>query len=137
MSARVRLWAAFGVVAAAIVCLIGVGVAKSMSYDLTVSQILQSRPGPDVPVTVSGQIVGGSVSWLPMHESLKFAIYDQGKAGHLYVIYHGLRPDDFTNGWPVVVSGTVNGRGELTASNLLIKCPSKYQAKANSGGTAS
>lgn len=122
---------AFGLVAAVILTLISVGVAKSMSYDLTVAQVLQTRPGPQVPVTVSGQIVGGTVSWLPDHEKLMFAIHDAGQRGELYVTYHGLRPDDFTNGWPIVVSGTIQQGGVLNATQLLIKCPSKYQAASN------
>jgi len=131
VTARTRLWIAFGFVATVIICLIAVGVAKSMSYDLTVTQVLGTRPGPEVPVTVSGQIVGGTVSWLPNHESLTFAIHDQGQPGELYVTYHGLRPDDFTNGWPIVVSGTVERTGVLNATQLLIKCPSKYTAGSN------
>lgn len=128
MQARTRLWIAFILVAVIILSLIGVGVAKSMSYDLSVSQILQNRPGPTVPVTVSGQIVGGTVSWLPNHEKLQFAIHDEGQSGELFVTYHGLRPDDFTNGWPIVVSGTIDAKGVMNASQLLIKCPSKYTA---------
>jgi cytochrome c-type biogenesis protein CcmE len=114
-------------VASVIVCLIGVGVAKSASYDMTVEQVVTDHLSPDAPVTVSGTIVGSSVRWLPDHENLEFAIHDKPGSAILYVKYHGLRPDDFTNGWPVVVTGTVHG-GVLTADNLLIKCPSKYSA---------
>ena len=126
---RIRLWIGFSLVGAVIAALIGVSVAKSASYDLTVAQVISRRPGPAVPVTVSGTIVGGTVHWLPDRESLEFAIHDGGSVQTLYVKYHGLRPNDFTNGWPVVVTGTISTQGVLDARQLLIKCPSKYQAK--------
>lgn len=130
MNTRVRLWIAFGLVATVIAGLIGVGISKSASYNLTVAQVYQDHPSAAEPVTVAGQIVGNSVSWEPSHVYLQFSIHDAGSPKTLRVLYHGLRPDDFTNGWPVIVTGTVGSNGILQASQLEIKCPSKYDAKS-------
>lgn len=133
-SLRVRLWLAFLFVIIVIASLIGVGVARSTSYYLTVSQALVSNPSPFSTVTVSGNIVANSVVWNSSTEALQFAIADKTGQQRLVVKYHGARPQDFANGWPVIVTGTMNA-GTLTATNLEIKCPSKYEAKAPSNNT--
>ncbi len=130
MSVRVRLWSAFAIVIVVIVSLITVGVVKSATYDLTVTQALADHLSADVPITVRGQVVGNSVAWEPSHEYLQFSIANTQGSSTLRVRYHGLRPDDFTNGWPVVVTGKIGSDGVLTATQLLIKCPSKYEAKS-------
>ncbi len=133
-SLRVRLWLAFVLVIIVIASLIGVGAARSTSYYLTVQQALTSNPSPFSTVTVSGNIVANSVVWNSSTEALQFAIKDKVGQQTLVVKYHGARPQDFSNGWPVIVTGTMNA-GTLTATNLEIKCPSKYEAKAPTKNT--
>ena len=129
MSARVKLWTAFSLVALVIIGLVAMGVAKASSYYLTVNQVLREHPAANEVVTVSGKIAPNSVVWNPSTEYLQFAIQDQKGSSPLTVAYHGLRPSDFANGWPVIATGTIQQDGILKASNLLIKCPSKYTAK--------
>ena len=129
-SVRLRLWIAFLLVIVVIGCLIGVGVARSTSYYLTVSQALAMNPSPYTTVTVSGVIAANSVQWNSSTEALLFAIKDKNGVQNLLVKYHGARPQDFSNGWPVIVTGKMISAGTLQATSLEIKCPSKYEAKA-------
>ncbi len=129
LSTRVKLWSAFVLVALVIVGLVVMGVAKASSYYLTVNQTLQEHPKSGEALTVSGKITPNSVVWNSSTQYLQFAIQDQTGAPSLTVAYHGLRPSDFANGWPVIVTGTMEPNGMLKATNLLIKCPSKYTAK--------
>jgi cytochrome c-type biogenesis protein CcmE len=58
-------------------------------------------------------------------------------AGALAVEYLSLEtPDLFKDGAEVVVEGKLTARGDFYATNLLAKCPSKFQAKAAAGGSA-
>jgi cytochrome c-type biogenesis protein CcmE len=129
MSTRVKLWSAIVLVALVIIGLVVMGVARASSYYLTVNQTFQEHPKSGEVVTVSGKITPNSVVWNSSTLYLQFAIQDQVGGRSLTVAYHGLRPSDFANGWPVIVTGTVESNGVLKASNLLIKCPSKYTAK--------
>ncbi len=49
------------------------------------------------------------------------------------VEYHGVVPDTFVDGADVVVEGGLRQDGTFVASNLLAKCPSKYEAAAKRG----
>ena len=129
MSTRVKLWTAFVLVALVIVGLVVMGVAKASSYYMTVNQVLAEHPKAGAILTVSGKIAPNSVVWNSSTEYLQFGIQDQAGERPLTVAYHGLRPSDFANGWPVIVTGSIESNGVLKASHLLIKCPSKYTAK--------
>lgn len=129
MSARVKLWTAFSLVALVIVGLIIMGVARAASYYLTVNQVLTEHPAANEVLTISGKIAPNSVIWNPTTQALQFSIQDQQGGRTLKIAYHGVRPSDFANGWPVIVTGTMQPDGIIKASNLLIKCPSKYSAK--------
>jgi cytochrome c-type biogenesis protein CcmE len=78
--------------------------------------------------------VGRTVEWDPAQERLTFTIRDDQTGQLLPVIYHGPKPDDFTNDWPVIVSGVLGSDGVFTAEQLLIKCPSKYEAAGSPVG---
>ena len=45
----------------------------------------------------------------------------------LPVVYHGVIPDTLTTGESVVAEGKLDSRGVFQASNILVKCPSKYE----------
>ena len=48
--------------------------------------------------------------------------------GRLSVVYHGLVPDTFDRAETVTVAGTVGSDGVFVADDLLVQCPSKYEA---------
>jgi cytochrome c-type biogenesis protein CcmE len=41
------------------------------------------------------------------------------------------KPDMFADGRDVIVEGKLTPSGEITATQVLTSCPSKYQAKKN------
>ena len=51
------------------------------------------------------------------------------------VRYMGVVPDTFKDDAEVIVSGTLQQDGVFTATDLLAKCPSKYEAREKNAGT--
>ena len=51
------------------------------------------------------------------------------KEGNLVqpVVYRGVIPDTMMNGESVVAEGKLDAQGVFQASNILVKCPSKYE----------
>lgn len=129
ISVRVRLIIALCVVLAILGVLIRTAVVHAATYYVSVSQLYsEGQQAVGQQSTVSGNIVGSSVHYSPTSQLLQFSVRDGSAGRTLPVVFHGAEPDDFTNNWPVVVSGTVKSSGVFQASQLLIKCPSKYQA---------
>jgi len=81
----------------------------------------------DATVQVKGTRVPGSEIFDQDNKLFRFRLADDhGK--NLTVIYHGVKPSNFEQATQVVVIGRyLNGAFE--ADQLLVKCPSKYQAE--------
>lgn len=77
------------------------------------------------PLRVSGQVVPGSVERGPLE--LKFTLGEAGAT--LPVVYQGLVPDLFQEDIDVVVEGELLQGNTFHAKNLLVKCPTKWEAK--------
>ena len=100
---------------------------KSVSEVVGKAQSYQGRQ-----VQVQGYVVEGSVKWVP--KNLNFTLTD-GRAS-IRVAYYGVIPSTFPLGRKlgpnsridVVAIGVLRG-DTLVASKLLVKCPSKYEAK--------
>jgi cytochrome c-type biogenesis protein CcmE len=102
--------------------------------DVLLPSKLASEP---VESTVPRIRVAGRVSSDPIEYSvqpsfeLKFTVLDPGTkelgAGHIPVIYRGVKPDMFAPGRDVIMDGNFSG-GVLEATKLLTQCPSKYEA---------
>ncbi len=58
--------------------------------------------------------------------SMRFWLY--GQAGSLPVQYQGVVPDTFDMAETVTVSGQMTASGVFQADQLLVQCPSKYEA---------
>lgn len=129
-STRTKLIVALIVVVCILGVLIRTAVTHASTYYLTVKELSQqsTRAMAD-ETTVSGTIVGSTVQWDPQKSLLQFQIQDNSQGQPLTVAFTGSRPDDFTNGWPVIVTGKLAKPGQFVATKLLIKCPSKYEAK--------
>ena len=54
----------------------------------------------------------------------------------LPVVYHGVIPGNFDQATSIVAIGRYQD-GVFAAEQLLVKCPSKYQAEAEKGGSPS
>jgi len=64
------------------------------------------------------------------HSELVFALKDD-KNEVMEVVYKGVKPANFEQATNVVAIGSYQG-GRFTADQLLVKCPSKYQAEGAS-----
>ena len=138
MSTRAKLVVALVVVVGVIGMLVRTAVTHASTYYVTVNQFFQESPARQHdPTTISGEIIGSSVQWNPTTGILKFDVQDKTGGKTLPVVYHGAKPDDFTDNWPVIVTGQLQSNGSFLASKLLIKCPSKYEAANQAGNAAS
>lgn len=103
-------------------------LGRPFTYYLTLSELRAQGPSPR-RIRVSGTIVGESIQWHPEALELIFDIADG--EDRLAVRYRGSRPDMFRDGAEAVVEGRYLPEGHFEADRLLLKCPSKYQEKAD------
>lgn len=97
-------------------------VANSSPY-ITIPQAL-SQGGSNVHV--AGQLVSGSVRTSAELKQVSFGLTDEsGK--NLEVVYKGVPPGNLTTATKIVAIGTITD-GKLLAHDLLLKCPTKYEA---------
>jgi cytochrome c-type biogenesis protein CcmE len=106
----------------------------------------RSSGSVDVPSRVHGFVALGSIERDVPAREIRFFV--QGTAPHaggsaegaLPVTFSSLEtPDLFKDGAEVVVEGRLRGDGRFAASNVLAKCPSKFEAagRERSGQPAS
>jgi cytochrome c-type biogenesis protein CcmE len=126
--------------AAVVVIFVGIAFSTTSSESFvnpykSVSEVVgkaQSYQGKQVQV--QGYVVEGTVSWAP--KNLNFTLTD-GKAS-IRVVYYGVIPATFPLGKEldpnsridVVAIGVLRG-DTVIANKLLVKCPSKYEAKVS------
>jgi cytochrome c-type biogenesis protein CcmE len=79
-------------------------------------------------VRVAGRVVPGTIE--RAGGVLRFTAFDPATEQRLPIAYRGVVPDAFNDEAEVVVEGTLGQDGAFSASTLLAKCPSKYEAAA-------
>ena len=79
-------------------------------------------------VQVNGEIADKDYVIKPQEQYLQFKLRDQ-KGEVMPVVYHGVIPGNFDQATLVVAIGRYKG-DRFEAEQLLVKCPSKYQAEA-------
>ncbi len=100
------------------------GFMYSATYYYTVSEFAaQQSSFANESVRVTGNVTAGTIE--RQGNSLKFTMTDG--QNNLQVIYQGVVPDSFKAGIVAVVQGKLNPTGIFEASELLAKCPSKYE----------
>lgn len=111
----------FGVIA----YLIFFGLTQSGQWQINVSEL--RAKGASVigqGVRVSGQLEAKSVVRDIKANKIAFVLTDG--TNRLPVSYSGVVPDTFERAVEVVAEGKLNPDGSFTASNVLARCPSKY-----------
>lgn len=127
-SPRLKLFIAIAVVTLAVGYLVYSSVGKSSAYYMTVAELQNAGAAAEnKKIRLSGTIVGDTVQWDARQLSLNFELSDGGQT--VPVSYHGARPDMFKDGAEAIVEGKYVGQ-KFQANNLLLKCPSKYEAEA-------
>jgi cytochrome c-type biogenesis protein CcmE len=98
-------------------------VQGAVAQYLTIEELMTQGPSDRI-VRVSGLVVGETIDWDPQQLTLEFEIADEG--GSVPVTFKGVRPDMFQDGAQAVVEGRYAASGVFQATDLLLKCPSKY-----------
>lgn len=127
-------WAPVVVVVAVVA--IGLGVIGTSTsggagmYNYTLAQLAENKA--DIgkrEIKVSGRVRKGSVRGEPGSTAFRFDLED-GQGHTLTVGYPRLLPDPFEEGRDAIVQGRLE-QGELAASSLTVKCPSRYADAQN------
>ena len=116
-----------------------VAFSGAAMYYLTVDELLArgaAAYGEDV--RLSGKVLPDSVETDPATNTLRFSIADKKNTTgtSIPVVYSGVVPDAFKPDADVVLEGKLTTAGTFEADNLLVKCPSKYQARPSGGDSA-
>jgi cytochrome c-type biogenesis protein CcmE len=103
------------------------------TYYYTVGEILsKANTLSGQTVRVAGPVVVDSLelSKTPVN-SAKFVIHDRDNTQLLLSItYQGTLPDAFKEGTDAVAEGKLNSSGVFEATQIIVKCPSKYEPQA-------
>ncbi|WP_408955597.1 cytochrome c maturation protein CcmE [Natroniella sp. ANB-PHB2] len=131
MSKKLKVRIGLLLLAVGVLYLIVTGVNSFSSYYLTIEEVYaEAEEFYNQRLKVSGLIVGDSIDWNSQEIKLKFKIKEGEKTEQRIPIkYQGVKPDNFEGGQAVIVEGEfVNGE-YIAADELLIQCPSRYEAE--------
>lgn len=129
-----QLLASIAAVGGVIAALALSGTDGAMIYYKTVDELLAERERFEGrPIRVNGLLVEGSVRGRPGTDQYRF---DLGKnAARIAVEFSGILPDTMLPGRELVVQGVLQpGADLLVASEIMTRCPSKYEEEARLKG---
>ncbi|HPN35131.1 MAG TPA: cytochrome c maturation protein CcmE [bacterium] len=116
------------VIIAALAYLFVGSLKNSALYYLTVSELFAQSEFPvNEGLRVNGYVAPASIRWDANKGETRFLLFE-GKDS-LRVCYKGVAPDQLAEAQQVVVEGKMAANGELAATKILLKCPSKYEVK--------
>lgn len=123
---------------AAIYLLVSSFGGGGMVYYKTVDELLADRARQaGRPIRVNGLLVEGSIARKPGTDEYRFELTKNGET--IAVTYRGILPETMLPGRELVVEGALAAAGnEFAATEILTKCPSKYEsvAKAKAKGSS-
>lgn len=105
--------------------LIFFGLTQTSQWSINVAE-LKARGATAIGqgARVSGQLEANSIAKDVKANKIAFVLTDG--TNRLPVSYAGVVPDTFDRAVEVVAEGKLNSDGSFTASNVLARCPSKY-----------
>ncbi len=102
------------------------GIRDTMTYYLTVSELLAKGPSTEnTGLRVGGEVIPDSIQWNPKDLRLSFRMRDGESI--LKVDYQGVVPDSFKPGREVIVEGKYRTEGLFKATTIMPTCPSNYE----------
>lgn len=121
----------FLVVGGAAIYLVVSGFDNTVVYYKTVDELVKDpQRFVSRPVRINGRLVPNSVQVKPGSSDYRFSLTKRGQ--DLLVAYSGILPDTMKEGQDIVVQGIFDPARQLfVASEVLTKCPSKYEAEAS------
>ena len=110
----------------AVAYLLYLSFGSSVSYYVTVSEFFdRDTELYDTSIRVAGKIADNPIDWNAEDLQLRFTITEGGD--NMEVIYNGAKPSAFKAGSNILVEGEYHSDGILHATQLILKCPSKYE----------
>ena len=102
---------------------------NASAFSKTVPDVAQGTAFVGKRVQVTGSVVAGS--WNKGTNPMRFSIREEGKTSgpELKVVYSGTVPNTFGDDNIAIVTGTLSKDKTIDATQLIVKCPSKYQSK--------
>jgi cytochrome c-type biogenesis protein CcmE len=133
LNTKTKIIIGIGTVLSVLGGLIILGMSNATSFYMTIDEVIEQKAeAVDKPLKVSGKIVGESVKWDAESMLLTFEL--KGESGNrISFKYEGVKPDAFNDDWEAIVDGRLQPDGIFKATDLLVKCPSKYEAMEQSG----
>jgi len=116
------------------------GISDTGVYYRTVSEVLdQASIFDGQSLRISGEVVDGTVQYDQENLVLSFSVRDtENDRVTMRASYQGVMPDAFKEDVEVILEGSYSQYDNLfSATILLAKCPSKYEAEADDGQQAS
>jgi cytochrome c-type biogenesis protein CcmE len=114
-------------VLAAVIYLLILIINNSTSYYLKVSEFYDRLDQfEDVNVRIAGTIADAPIEWNAEELDLQFTITEGGE--NMQVIYNGSQPSGFKAGTNLLVEGKYGSDGMFHASQIILRCSSKYEA---------
>jgi cytochrome c-type biogenesis protein CcmE len=111
----------------AFMLVVGTSSTSSLAYYVTVAEFNKNGE-PQGHFRVNGKVAAGSIERVTGGRQVRFTIVDADGGATLPVDYTGIIPDTFVDRADVVVEGRRRADGVFEATNLLAKCPSKYES---------
>lgn len=132
-----RLCIVTGVIVIVVVALAVFVGGQSTANTLSVRQVTSGQGvSAGQKVQVSGNVVDGSYSTVDGVLIFEISDADDAGAGALTVRYGGAAPSTFGNGVTAICTGKIADDGALEATELVTKCPSKYESAASASESA-
>ena len=115
-----------GIILVAVVYLLYLSFGDAISYYVKVSEFFdRENELSDTNIRIAGKITA-PISWNSEDLDLEFYITEGGES--MPVAYNGAKPSGFKEGSSILVEGKYQSGGIFRASQLIIKCPSKYES---------
>ena len=121
-----RMIAVSGVIVIVLILVLAFGGGNTAATTMSIAEAAEN-PQAGQKVQVSGNVVQDSFS--TSNDVLTFKIYDPegDPATQLEVRYDGAASSTFGNDVTAICTGKINDAGVLECSELVTKCPSKYE----------
>jgi cytochrome c-type biogenesis protein CcmE len=126
--ARTRLIGVTAIVLLLVGVILYTTMGKTGAYSKSVDDVLKDKSLVGKRVRVSGTVVPGS--WNKGSNPMEFAIKaeNNSQGGVINVTYSGSAPNTFGDGVVAIVTGTLEPGGKIASSDMITKCPSKYES---------
>lgn len=125
---KVKIVVGVLIIVAALIYLLISSYSDNALYYMTVKELGARGTIPaHEGLRINGTVAPSSIRWNADKIELRFKLAEGEDT--LRVLYRGVAPDQLAEAQQVVVEGKLAAKGELVATKILLKCPSKYEVK--------